>query len=72
MTRIDGKIYHAMYWKNHYCQNDYIIQGNLQFNVIPIKLPLALTTEIGGKNLICMEAQRTLKSQSNPEKEKWS
>ena len=28
-------------WKNQYCQNEYTTQGNLQFNVIPIKLPMA-------------------------------
>ena len=33
-------------WKNQHCQNDYITQGNLRFNVIPIKLPIQFLTEL--------------------------
>ena len=44
-----------------------------RFNVIPIKLPMAFFTEPGQKNFtIHMETQKTLNSQNNPEKEKWS
>ena len=43
------------------------------FNAIPIKLPMACFADLEQKNLkMCMETQKTLKSQSNLEKEKWS
>ena len=42
-------------------------------NVIPIKLPMALFTELEQKNLkICMETQKTPNSQSNLEGKKRS
>ena len=42
-----------------------------RFNVIPIKLPMALFTELEQKNLkICMETQKILNNPSNLEKEK--
>ena len=42
-----------------------------RFSAIRIKLPMAFFTELEQKNLtIRMETQKTLKSQSNPEKEK--
>ena len=44
-----------------------------RFNVIPIKLPMAVFTELEQKNLkICMETQKTPNSQSNLEKKKQS
>ena len=44
-----------------------------RFNTIPIKLPMALFTELEQKSFtICMETQKTPNSQSNLEKEKWS
>ena len=43
------------------------------FSSTPIKLPMTVFTELEQKNLkICMETQKTLNSQSNREKEKWS
>ena len=58
-------------WKNQHCENDYTTQSNLQIqcNAIPIKLPMAFFTELKQKKFtICMETQKTLNSQSNPEK----
>ena len=36
-------------WKNQYCQNEYITQGNLGINEIFIKLPMVVFTEIEEK-----------------------
>ena len=33
-------------WRNLYSQNDHTIQGNLRFNAIPIKLPMAFFIEL--------------------------
>ena len=44
-----------------------------KFNVIPIKLPMAFSTESGQKNFTTdMETQKTLNSHSSLEKEEWS
>ena len=43
-----------------------------RFNEISIKLPMAFSTELEKKCTICMETQKTMNSQSNLEKEKWS
>ena len=44
-----------------------------RFNIIPIKLPMAVFTELGQNNLIVhMETRKTPNSQSNLEKDKWS
>ena len=44
-----------------------------RFSVIPIKLPVAFSTELEQKNFtIHMETQKTLNNQSNLEKEEWN
>ena len=43
-----------------------------RFNEIPIKLPMALFTELEQKISQFMETQKTLNSQSSLEKEEWS
>ena len=43
-----------------------------RFNVIPIKLPMALFTELEQKISQFMETQKTMNSQSNLEKEEWN
>ena len=60
-------------WKNQHCQNDYTIQSNqqIQWNFYQI------TDNIFSQNYskkhftVCMETQKTLKSQDNLEKGKW-
>ena len=44
-----------------------------RFSAIPIKLPVEFFHRTRTKIFeICMETQKTLNSQNNPEKEKWS
>ena len=59
-------------WKNQYSQNDYTTQGNLQMQHNPYQITNGIFHRTRTKkNLkICMETQKTPKSQSNLEKKK--
>ena len=60
-------------WKNQYCENDYTNRSNLQIQCNPCQATNDILHKIRTKNFtICMETQKTLNSQSNLEKEKWS
>ena len=60
-------------WKNQHCENDYMIQSNLQIQCNPYPTTSGIfhrtTTKIF---TICMETQKIPKSQSNPEGKKRS
>ena len=60
-------------WKNQYCENDYTTQSNLQIQCNSYQTTNGILHRIEQKNLtIRMETQKTLNSQSNLQKEKWS
>ena len=56
--------------KNQYCQNDYIIQGNLQIQCNSYQITKGIFHRSRTKKKLKMytETQKTLKSQSNIEK----
>ena len=60
-----------MDWKNQYSENEYTTQSNLQIQCNPYQTTNGIFHRNRTKNFtICMETQKTLNSQSNPEKEK--
>ena len=60
-------------WKNQHCENDSTTQSNLQIQCNPYQTTTVIFHRTRTKNFtICMETQKTLKSQSNLEKEKQS
>ena len=60
-------------WKKQYCQNDYATQGNLQIQGYPYQITNGVFCRTRTKKFnIYMETQKTLNSQINLEKEKWS
>ena len=59
--------------KNQHCGNHSITQSNLQIQCNPYQTTTGIFHRTRNKNFtICMETQKTLNSQSNLEKEKWS
>ena len=73
MISTDGEIYHVPDWKNQHCENDYTTQSNLQIQCNPYQITNGIFHRTRTKNFtICMKKQKTLNSQSNLEKEKWS
>ena len=60
-----------MDWKNHYWENDYTTQSNLQIQCNPYQITNGIFYRTGTKNLkISMETQKTPNSQSNLEGKK--
>ena len=56
-------------WKNQHCENDYITQSNLQIQCNPYPTTNVIFHRTRTKNFtICMETQKTPKSQSNLKK----
>ena len=59
--------------ENQYCENDYINKQNLQIQCDPYPITNDIFHRPRIKDFtICMKTQKTLNSQRNLEKEKWS
>ena len=59
--------------KNQYCENDYTIKSNLQIQCYPYQITNETFHRTRTKNFtIHMETQKTVNSQSSPEKAEWS
>ena len=62
-----------MDWKNQYSENEYTTQSNLQIQCNPYQATSGIFHRARTNNfIICMEIQKTSKSQSNLEKEEWN
>ena len=62
-----------LYWKTQHCENDFTTQSNLQIQCNPYQTTNVIFHRGRTKNFtICVEKQKTLNSQSNLEKDKWS
>ena len=60
-------------WKNQQCENDYTTQSNPQIQCNPHQTTNGIFHRTRTKFFtICMETEKTLNTQNNLEKEKWS
>ena len=60
-------------WKNPHCENDHATQSNLQIQCNPYETTNGIFHRTRTKNLqFVWKHKKTLNSQSNLEKEKWS
>ena len=59
--------------KNQHSETEYTIQSNLQIQCNPYQATNGIFQKTRTNNFtICMATQKTLNSQSNPEKENWN
>ena len=58
--------------KNQYCENEYTIKCNLQFQYNPYQVTDGIFHRTRTKNFTILETQKTLNSQRNLDKEEWS
>ena len=66
-----GKHFILMDWKNKHCENVYAAKNNTDIQFSPYSNTTSIFHRAGTNNpKICMEPQKTLTIQSNPEKEK--
>ena len=62
-----------MDWKNQYCENEYTTQSNLQIECNPYQATNGIFHRTRMKKFtICVEIQKTSKSQSNLKKVEWN
>ena len=60
-------------WKKQYCENDCSTQSNLQIQCNTYQITNCIFHRNRTEDfMICMETQKTMNSQNNLEKEKWS
>ena len=72
MTQIE-RYTMLMDWKCQYYHNDCTTQGNLETQCNPYQITMVIFHKTRTKYFkVCLEAQKTQKSQRHPEKEKWS
>ena len=73
MIQTDGEIYHVLGLEESTFENDSTTHSNLQIQCNPYQTTTGIFHRSRTKNFtICMETQKTMNSQSNLEKEKWS